>query len=106
MVIIVEKEEFIKRLTELRMNKGVSARDMSLSLGQSPGYINNIENGVNLPSMSLFFYICDYFGITPLEFFDMDNSDPAKIREIAEASKGLTSEQLIHVIAIINDIKK
>jgi len=102
----VEKEEFIKRLTELRMNKGVSARDMSLSLGQSPGYINNIENGVNLPSMSLFFYICDYFGITPLEFFDMDNSDPAKIREIAEASKGLTSEQLIHVIAIINDIKK
>lgn len=106
MVIIVEKEEFIKRLTELRMNKGVSARDMSLSLGQSPGYINNIENGVNLPSMSLFFYICDYFGITPLEFFDMDNSDPAKIREIAEASKGLTSEQLNHVIAIINDIKK
>ncbi|MGN0565953.1 MAG: helix-turn-helix domain-containing protein [Candidatus Limousia pullorum] len=102
----MEKEEFIKRLTELRMNKGVSARDMSLSLGQSPGYINNIENGVNLPSMSLFFYICDYFGITPLEFFDMDNSDPAKIREIAEASKGLTSEQLIHVIAIINDIKK
>ena len=102
----MEKEEFIKRLTELRMNKGVSARDMSLSLGQSPGYINNIENGVNLPSMYLFFYICDYFGITPLEFFDMDNSDPAKIREIAEASKGLTSEQLIHVIAIINDIKK
>ena len=102
----MEKEEFIKRLTELRMNKGVSARDMSLSLGQSPGYINNIENGVNLPSMSLFFYICDYFGITPLEFFDMDNSDPAKIRQIAEASKGLTSEQLIHVIAIINDIKK
>lgn len=88
------------------MNKGVSARDMSLSLGQSPGYINNIENGVNLPSMSLFFYICDYFGITPLEFFDKDNSGPAKIREIAEASKGLTSEQLIHVIAIINDIKK
>lgn len=102
----MEKEEFIKRLTELRMNKGVSARDMSLSLGQSPGYINNIENGVNLPSMSLFFYICDYFGITPLEFFDMDNSDPVKIREIAEASKGLTSEQLNHVIAIINDIKK
>ena len=59
----MEKEEFIKRLTELRMNKGVSARDMSLSLGQSPGYINNIENGVNLPSMTVFFYICDYFGI-------------------------------------------
>lgn len=31
----MEKEDFIKRLTELRINKGVSARDMSLSIGQS-----------------------------------------------------------------------
>ena len=46
----MEKEDFAKRLTELRINKGVSARDMSLSIGQSAGYINNIENGVNLPS--------------------------------------------------------
>jgi DNA-binding XRE family transcriptional regulator len=56
----MEKEQFSKRLVELRMNKGASARDMSLSIGQSAGYINNIENGVNLPSMSVFFYICEY----------------------------------------------
>lgn len=37
-------ELFSQRLTELRQQKGVSARDMSLSLGQNPGYINNIEN--------------------------------------------------------------
>ena len=59
----MRKEEFIKRLIELRMNKGVSARDMSFSLGQSPSYINNIECGKNLPSMTVFFYICEYFGI-------------------------------------------
>lgn len=35
---------FCKRLTELRLEKGVSARDMSLSLGQSESYINHIEN--------------------------------------------------------------
>ena len=56
----MEQSEFCKRLVELRMNKGVSARDMSLSIGQSPGYINNIENGVNFPSMTAFFFICDY----------------------------------------------
>ena len=61
----MDQEKFVKRLIELRLNKGVSARDMSLSLGQSAGYINNIENGINYPSMSLFFYICEYFGITP-----------------------------------------
>ena len=49
----MEKELFIKRLIDLRMNKGVSARDMSLSIGQSQSYINNIENGKALPSASL-----------------------------------------------------
>ena len=34
---------FSKRLAELRIQKGVSARDMSLSLGQNPGYIRTIE---------------------------------------------------------------
>ena len=101
----MEQQEFIDRLVKLRMNKGVSARDMSLSLGQSAGYINNIENGVNFPSMTVFFYICDYFGITPKEFFDIDSSDPVKSKELLEATKNLTSEQLEHLIAIAKSIK-
>ena len=56
----MNKQEFSDRLSALRINKGVSARDMSLSIGQSPGYINNIENGINYPSMQTFFYICDF----------------------------------------------
>ena len=64
----MEKEEFARRMSQLRQAKGVSARDMSLSLGQSAGYINNSENGVNLPSMAMFFYICDYLEVTPEEF--------------------------------------
>uniref|UniRef100_UPI000A5BE178 helix-turn-helix domain-containing protein n=1 Tax=Clostridium sp. NkU-1 TaxID=1095009 RepID=UPI000A5BE178 len=46
---------FSKRLSELRAQKGVSARDMSLSLGQNPTYIHKIENGLALPSMMGFF---------------------------------------------------
>ena len=56
---MAEKNAFIQRLVDLRLKKGVSARDMSLSLGQSAGYINNIESGVNYPSMTVFFYICE-----------------------------------------------
>ena len=74
----MEKADFIKRLIELRINKGVSARDMSLSIGQSAGYINNIENGVNYPSMAVFFYICDYLEVTPKEFFDTEAVNPTK----------------------------
>ena len=47
-------EDFSNRLIKLRNQKGVSARDMSLSIGQNPGYINNIETGKALPSMANF----------------------------------------------------
>ena len=53
------EEQFSKRLTELRTQKGVSARDMSLSIGQNPGYIRAIESGTAFPTMANFFYICE-----------------------------------------------
>lgn len=102
----MEKADFIKRLVELRMNKGVSARDMSLSIGQSAGYINNIENGVNYPSMTIFFYICDYLGISPKEFFDTETVNPTKAHELLAAAKGLNNDQLDNLIAIAKGLKK
>ncbi len=96
----MEMKEFSQRLSVLRLNKNVSARDMSLSIGQSPSYINNIETGVNFPSMTVFFYICEYLGITPQEFFDVDSNNPAKEKELLKAAKGLSNEQLEHLIAI------
>ena len=103
---MIEKADFAKRLTELRMNKGVSARDMSLSIGQIPGYINNIENGVNFPSMATFFYICDYLGITPKEFFDFHTANPSKVNELLNAAKGLGTDQLEHLIALAKGLQK
>ena len=102
----MEKEEFMNRLSRLRMNKGVSARDMSLSIGQSAGYINNIENGVNYPSMQSFFYICEYLGITPREFFEDENNDPVKTNDLLQAIKGLNSEQLDHLIALAKGLHR
>lgn len=88
------------------MNKGVSARDMSLSIGQSPNYIIGIEGGKNYPSMETFFYICDYFGITPKEFFDMDSTNPGKTTELMEIVKTLPNEQLDLFIALGKAVKK
>lgn len=101
----MDKKDFAARLVALRQSKGVSARDMSLSLGQSAGYINNIENGLNYPSMTVFFYICDYLGITPQEFFDTQTIDPTRSDELLRAAGHLRSEQLEHLIAIAKGLK-
>ncbi|MBQ8515806.1 MAG: helix-turn-helix transcriptional regulator [Ruminococcus sp.] len=99
------EEKFAERLTQLRMKKGVSARDMSLSIGQSPGYINNLENKNNLPSMRSFFYICEYLNVTPNEFFDSETDDPEKLKEIIADLKALTPERLTNISAIIKYLK-
>lgn len=82
------KDYFSQRLAQLRTQKGISARDMSLSIGQNPGYINAIENGKALPTMSNFFYICDFLKISPYDFFDTNASNPKELNDlIAQISK-------------------
>lgn len=83
---------FYRRLEKLRSKKGVSARDMSLSIGQNAGYINALENRTGFPSMQVFFYICEYLGVTPSEFFEEDNDDPAEYKEIIEDLKTLNED--------------
>lgn len=90
----MEEKDFALRLAMLRTKKNVSAREMSLSIGQNPNYINHIETGSATPSLSGIFYICEYLGITPSEFFDTDSENPAKLKQIIEYLKKLDDESL------------
>ena len=100
-------ENFISdRLAKLRMQKGVSARDMSLSLGQANNYINTIENRKSLPSMQSFFYICEFLGVTPQEFFDEENAVPAALREFIAEAKKLDENTMTHILSIMKELNK
>lgn len=88
-------DDFIPaRLAQLRMSKGVSARDMSLSLGQANNYINNIENKKSLPSMQAFLGICEYLGVTPMEFFDEGNTYPVLLTGLIQDLRKLDAAEL------------
>ena len=98
------EEEFSLRLARLRTEKGVSARDMSLSVGQNPAYINAIETGKAMPSMSAFFFICDYLGITPMEFFDTDAEQPEELRKLTKNLKRLDRRQFNNIAEIVEGL--
>ena len=100
----MEKKDVALRLARLREKKGVSARDMSLSIGQNEGYINNIETGKAMPSMSALLFICDYLNILPKDFFDMESPAPAKLQSLIDKMKRLTPAQLDHISVLIDDI--
>lgn len=95
---------FAKRLATLRIAKGVSARDMSLSIGQRESYINKIENSKSFPSMQIFFYICEYLNVTPREFFDTESNNPILVNQILEETKNMDDEDLVAILEIIRRI--
>lgn len=100
--------EFVReRITQLRLQKGVSEYKMSYDLGHSRGYINNISSGKALPSMLEFFAICEYFEITPIEFFDKNLHNPKMINQVFLDLEQLSESDLnlIH-LNIIRLLKK
>lgn len=99
------EDSFIKRLASLREQKGVSAREMSLALGQNESYINRIENGKTFPSLQAFFYICEYLQVSPKEFFDEDSPAPIKVAQIAAELQKLDEVQLDTILAVIRGLQ-
>ncbi|MGN1155929.1 MAG: helix-turn-helix transcriptional regulator [Agathobacter sp.] len=100
-------EEFVRtRITQLRINKGLSEYQLSYDLGHSRGYINNITSGKSLPSMTEFFSICEYFNITPIEFFDTKHANPELLSKAIEEIQSLNDEDMLLILTLINRIKK
>ncbi len=95
--------EFVReRITQLRLQKGVSEYKMSYDLGHSRGYINNISSGKTLPSMTEFFAICEYFDITPIEFFSENIKNPKLTNETLHNLEILSESDL----EIVNNLIK
>ena len=99
-------ENFIReRITQLRLKKGVSEYQMSYDLGHSRGYVYNISSGKALPPLKEFLAICDYFQLTPQQFFDESTDNPELIQKAVSGLKEL-SEDLLMLLVFINRLKK
>lgn len=99
--------EFVReRITQLRLHKDVSEYKMSYDLGHSRGYINNISSGKTLPSMTEFFAICDYFEITPVEFFNGQVSNPRLVNQVVDNIAKLSEDDIDLLNSVISRLLK
>lgn len=104
---IQQGKDFIKnRITELRLKTGVSEYQMSFDLGQSKSYIQSISSGKAMPSMAGFLNICDYFGITPVEFFDTTIQEPNLLNDLIKTIETLPKSDLELILEIAERLKK
>ncbi len=94
------------RITQLRMQKGISEYQMSYDLGHSKGYINNISSGKSLPSLNEFFVICEYFDIDPSDFFDDRLRCPELINKAVKGLNLLNDSDILMILGFINRLGK
>ncbi|MDF2609994.1 MAG: putative transcriptional regulator [Lachnospiraceae bacterium] len=99
-------EKFVReRITQLRLQKGISEYQLSYDLGHSRSFIYNISSGKSLPPLKGIFAICEYFDITPTEFFDDKPSNPELIHKAVEGLRELDDNDTLIVLNLINRLK-
>lgn len=93
-----------ERITELRLAKGVSEHAMSLALGKNGSYIRQVtyKDG-SIPTLRSFLDICDYLGITPSEFFDGANRDPAAVKAVGRELTKYNSATLNRCLKLLEN---
>lgn len=99
--------DFIRnRITELRLKKGVSEYQMGYDLGHSRSYVYNISSGKSLPPLPEFLEICNYFGITPSQFFDEAEDNPALLQTAIDELRKLSDDDLMLIIGNARRLSK
>ena len=99
-------EQFIRdRISSLRQEKQISERKMSLDLGHSTSYIRSITSGRALPSMCEFLYICEYLGVTPMEFFIVERKTTLTQQEAIDHIYSMSDEDIRLLIGFIERMK-
>ncbi len=85
----MDKKEVIFRISRLRSDKGLSARDLSLKIGKNPAYISRLEskNDSFEPSVSALLEIIDACDSSVSEFFYYEISAYRKDKEIIDLLK-------------------
>lgn len=93
------------RIARIRNAHKISARRLSIELGQGTEYINQIENGKALPSLEGLFNICDYFHISLGEFFEDRFEFPVEYKQIIEELNKMDAiavNQVYELLKLIN----
>ncbi len=97
----MDKKYVADRITELRIKKNVSEYQMSLDLGKNKSYIQNISSRRSLPSMGQFYEICQYFNITPYQFFDEGLHNLPLYQKACDLLKQLDEDDMMTIIPLL-----
>ncbi len=85
-----------KRITELRISKGISVNKLANLSGVSQSYLRDIELGNKNPTVEYLSYICEALDITLEYFFTEETTDSLTnaIKKLSPSQRKLLTEFL------------
>lgn len=101
----MDKNFIGQRISALLIENKISERKLSSFLGHADGYINKITTGKMRLSVDELINICDFFHITPSQFFADTEASPTSVTIISELH-GLSEAELQFIKNTIQFIKK
>ena len=103
---IINKDFIRNRISQIRQEKGASARSLSLDLGYSSEATNQIETGRANPTLEYIMTFCDHFGLTIGEFFNEELTYPIQLKELIKKLGTLNSAELATVSDMVTHLTK
>lgn len=94
-----------KRITELRIQKGISEYRLSYDLGHSKNDIHNIVTRHSQPSVKELLYLIETLGVTP-QFFDERCENLILAKEILDGIKGMDEKDLEAVLVLVKRLNE
>ena len=95
----------IDRLGYFRVRAKLSARDLSLRMGKSPGYMTKFEaGGINLPA-DVLFDILEILNVSKEEFFSQDPEKFEREKKFINKFRNLSSENQELIFNIMESLK-
>lgn len=89
---------FDERIKELRLSLGLNQIQFGRKLFITKQCVSNWENGNIQPSIDMLIKICNVFHVSADYLLGLTN-------ECSLDVSGLTSEQILHIQSIVNDIR-
>lgn len=76
-----QEQNILKRLREIREQKGISQLELSFESGVSQNMITYIENGKRTPTLKTVLKLCNALKINPATLFEKSDSEKAEARK-------------------------
>lgn len=102
----MNKKELGERMAKIRLEKGESARSVSLTLGKSVNYIVQAENGVMLPPLDVLEEFCEYFGVPLAVLVDPNFKCPERYMLMSKELDTLSEEDFNNLLSIARALNK